>query len=302
MLSHKWKIVLPLAAIFMIFATAEASFANNASEKVQDLGKVEVTGSRLAEDITEVPAPAYVITKEEIDAIGARNLSEVLDRIPGVMGLTSASSSMARTQEVMIRGLASEILLLVDGVPFTNTYGMSGSNSFDLRTIPLDSIERIEVVKGASSALYGSAAAAGVINIISRKGSEKSTGFIKAEGGSGGFFRGTVRGTAVLSDDLRITAGYSKTQETGDINIRRLTKTTEPAQYDYGTNYDGNDYNFRVDKGAWSLVGEWGDFLSHYEYDKVPNWQKNDYARVSLNYSDGINTGRIYYRTDNKDS
>lgn len=302
MLSHKWKIVLPLVAIFMIFATAEASFANNASEKVKDLGKVEVTGSRLAEDIVDVPAPAYVVTKEEIDAVGARNVAEVLDRIPGVMGLTSASSSMARTQEVMIRGLGSEILLLVDGVPFTNTYVMSGSNSFDLRTIPLDSIERIEVVKGASSALYGSAAAAGVINIITRKGYDKSTGFIKAEGGSGGFFRGTVRGTAVLSDDLRITAGYSKTQETGDVNIRRLTKTNEAAEYDYGTNYDGNDYNFRVDKGAWSLVGEWGDFLSHYEYDKVPNWQKNDYARVSLNYSDGINTGRIYYRTDNKDS
>ena len=63
MLSHKWKIVLPLVAIFMIFATAEASFANNASEKVKDLGKVEVTGSRLAEDIVDVPAPAYVSLK-----------------------------------------------------------------------------------------------------------------------------------------------------------------------------------------------------------------------------------------------
>ena len=302
MISKKWKIVLPLIAICVIFASAGASFANNASEKVQDLGKVEVTGSRLAEDITEVPAPAYVITKEEIDDTGARNLSEVLDRIPGVMGLTSASSSMARTQEVMIRGLGSEILLLVDGVPFTNTYGMSGSNGFDLRTIPLDSIERIEVVKGASSALYGSAAAAGVINIITRKGYDKPTGFIKAEGGSGGFFRGTVRGTAVLSDDLRITAGYSKTKETGDVKMRRLTKTDEPAKYDYGTDYNANDYNFRIDKGFWSLVGEWGDFDSRYEYDKDPNVQLNDYSRVSLNYNDGTNTGRIYYRTDNKDS
>ena len=206
-----------------------------------------------------------------------------------------------KTQEVMIRGLGSEILLLVDGVPFTNTYGDVRFNSFDLRTIPLDSIERIEVVKGASSALYGSAAAAGVINIITRKGYDKSTGFIKAEGGSGGFFRGTVRGTAVLSDDLRITAGYSKTQETGDVNIRRLTKTNEAAEYDYGTNYDGNDYNFRVDKGAWSLVGEWGDFLSLTNIQSSGTGRKTHYARVAKYMT--VKYRKIYYRqTQDSDS
>ena len=297
---NKWKFILPVLAVFMISATANAADATKTSKGIQELGKLEVTGSRLAEDITDVPAPAYVITKEEIDSMGARNVSEVLDRIPGVTGLSNGSSSMTQGQGVKIRGLGSEILLLVDGVPFINAYGMSGSNAFDLRTIPMDSIERIEVVKGASSAIYGSAAAAGVINIITRKGEGKSTGFLKAESGSGGFFRGTARGTVELNNDFRVTAGYTKTKETSDVKLRRKNATNLPALYDYGKHYDGNDFTFRVDKDFWSLIGDWGNFDSEWEYNAVPQFQKNDYARMSLNYNDGVNVARVYYHNNNK--
>jgi len=299
-LIKKWKFVLPVIAVFMFSSIACADSAAKTSKGITELGKLEVTGSRLAEEISDIPAPAYVVTKEEIDSMGARNVSEVLSRIPGVIGLSNGSASMTQSQTVKIRGLATEILLLVDGVPFMNTYSMAGSSAFDLRTIPMDSIERIEVVKGASSAIYGSNAAAGVINVITRKGSEKSTAFLKAESGSAAFFRGTARGTVALENDFRVTAGYTKTKETADVKQRRTNATSLPGTYDYGKYYDANDYTFRVDKDYWSLAGDWGNLDSEFEYDKVPNFQKNDYARLSVNYNDGTNVGRFYYHKDNK--
>lgn len=264
---------------------------------------VEVTGSRLAEDIADVPAPAYVITGEEIALSGARSTQELLTRIPGVIGVTNGAS-MTQTKGITIRGLNTEVLLLVDGVPTMNaSYGVGAAlgSPFDLRSITPNTIERIEVVKGAGSAIYGSNAAGGVINIITKKGGEKSGASVLAEGGNADWFRGSVRGTAVLSGDARVTAGYTRTQE-GDINIRLLPD----GSYDRARDFRGNDYLFRADKGAWSFAAEFGDYDSTWDYTNAwsgiteVNRQENDYARLLLNYNDGTNIGRIYYQVSDR--
>ena len=300
--------------VVFIMASSSAAFAETTAEavsgdkkeEVQEVARVEVTGSRLAEDITEVPAPAYVITKEEIEMSGARSTQEVLDRVPGVNGLRNSSAS-ALDKSVVVRGLTTEVLLLVDGIPFrTSSYGtgVSMGSPFDLRTVPLESIERIEVVKGASSAVYGSNAAGGVINIITKKGMEKSGGSILIEGGNHGWFRGSVRGTAVLSDDLKVTVGYTKTSENTEINIRKRPDGT----YDRATDYSGDDFIFGIEKGKWAFFGAWGDFNSDWEntynYDLstvYKNTQENKYRRFAITYADEVNTGKIYYNENEKD-
>lgn len=313
----KNSIVIPMIVFLLVFSSSAFAgtgtvvtsgdvVSDDKKEEVQEVARVEVTGSRLAEDIREVPAPAYVITKEEIEMSGARSTQEVLDRVPGVNGLRNSSAS-ALDKSVVVRGLTTEVLLLVDGIPFrTSSYGtgVSMGSPFDLRTIPLENIERIEVVKGASSAVYGSNAAGGVINIITKKGMEDSGGTLLIEGGNHGWFRGAVRGTAVLSDDVKVTVGYTKTKENAEINIRKRSDGT----YDKATDYSGNDFVFGIEKGKWSFSGAWGDYDSDWEntYNNnistiYSNTQKNKYQRFALTYADEVNSGRIYYNMNEKD-
>ena len=298
-----------LVPFFMLLIAAAPVFAEESSDlkgDIREITRVEVTGSRLAEDIEDVPASAYVITSQDIENSGARSTQEVLDKIPGVQGLRN-SSAMVLDKNVTVRGLTSEVLLLVDGIPFmTSSYGtgISMGAPFDLRTIPLGSIERIEVVKGASSAIYGSNAAGGVINVITKKGAAQSAASISAEGGSQGWFKGTISGTAVSSDDLWVTLGYTRTLETGDIDIRNRGDGT----YDKATDYRGNDYVLNAGKGRWLFTGGWGDFDSQWEntYNNdistvYNNTQKNRYCRFALAYADDVNSGKIYYNKNEKE-
>ncbi len=301
------KKIFMVISLFAAFLPSMAAAAVSEDANINEIERVEVTGSRLAEDIKEVPAPAYVITKEDIDSSGARSVQDVLERIPGVLALHN-SAAMAQAKGVTVRGLNAGVLLLVDGIPFMGAnhgVGADLGSPFDLRAVPLESVERIELVKGASSAIYGSNAAAGVINIITRKGADKSSASVKVEGGSGGWFKGTVRGTAVTSDDLKVTVGYTRTQETGDVKLRLADAAA--GKYDYAKDYRGNDYLLRVEKGNWSLLGEFGDFKSKWDYTnnythvQEEDSQENKYTRLSLNYADEANTGKIYYNRSKRD-
>ncbi len=298
---RKSSFILPVAALLLF---ASASFAAESKDAaVSEVERVEVTGSRLAEEITDVPAPAYVVTREEIENSGAKDVQQILGRIPGINGM-AGSSSMAQDKGVFVRGLNSEVLLLVDGVPYMgSSYGTGHPHGspFDLRAIDISSVERIEVVKGASSAVYGSNAAGGVINIITRKGESKSSGSIKTEGGNNGWFKGSIRGTAVMSDDFKATIGYTKTIENGDVPLRKINGSI----MGYATDYRANDYVLMFEKGYWSFLAEVGDFKSEWNdtnsYGTSKYDQDNKYNRFSLNYNDGMNIGRIYYNDSKKD-
>lgn len=301
---HLWR---KTAAVFLfssLLALPAFAAEKAVSADVAEVAAVEVTGSRLAESTADVPAQTYVITREDIDNSAARDVQDVLSKVPGVNGLLN-SASMAQDKYVSVRGLTTEVLLLVDGVPYMGTNYGTGSmgNPFDLRGISLTDVDRIEVVKGAGSAIYGSNAAGGVINIITRKPSDKSSGSITAEGGNREWFRGSVRGTVVISDDLRVFAGYTRTQE-GETKIKLVNPAT--GLYDYARDYRGNDYYFGFANGPWAFKAELGDYKSEWDntYLGFPtnnDSQKNEYKRFMLNYADGVNTGRVFYYDNNRD-
>lgn len=300
---HLWR---KTAAVFLfssLLALPAFAAEKAVSADVAEVAAVEVTGSRLAESTADVPAQTYVITREDIDNSAARDVQDVLSKVPGVNGLLN-SASMAQDKYVSVRGLTSEVLLLVDGVPYMGTnYGTGAmGNPFDLRSVSLTDVERIEIVKGAGSAIYGSNAAGGVINIITRKPTDKSAGSMTLEGGNKEWFRGNVRGTVLLSNDLRVFAGYTRTQE-GETKI----KLADPAKglYDYGREFRGNDYSFGFTKGPWAFKAELGDYKSEwdntYGASTANDKQKNEYKRFLLNYADGVNTGRLYYYDNKRD-
>ncbi|MDO9549203.1 MAG: TonB-dependent receptor [Candidatus Marinimicrobia bacterium] len=125
---------------------------------------VTVTATRGHSLITEVPSSVNVIDKQELELKNPQNLAEALQNVPGVT--IKDYGGLGNTKSISLRGSSdSQVLILLDGQRLNSPQ----SGSVDLNQISLEGIEKIEVVRGGNSALYGSDAIGGVINIISKK-------------------------------------------------------------------------------------------------------------------------------------
>ncbi len=131
----------------------------------------QVTGSRLRRNHLQGSAPVDMITAPDIELSGAQTIGEILRRLPAVSGnsvSTAISNGGDGTATVTLRGLpASNTLVLINGKRVAND-GLAGE-SIDLNTIAPAAVERIEILKDGASAIYGSDAIAGVINIIMKR-------------------------------------------------------------------------------------------------------------------------------------
>ncbi len=141
----------------------------------QQLRRVEVTGSRIKRIDTETPSPVSVITREQIERSGALSVSEVLKRAPaanaGSFDENAVASFTPGAASASLRGLGAQAtLVLINGrrvAPFG--FASGGQTTFvDINQIPIDVVERIEVLLDGASAIYGSDAIGGVINVILR--------------------------------------------------------------------------------------------------------------------------------------
>jgi len=133
-----------------------------------ELGEIVVSASRIEEPVMQVPRNVTVITRADIQQAPSKNIVDLLNREVGINIRSLFGSD--KQSAVDIRGMgataASNVVVMVDGVKM-NAPDLSG---VDFSTIPLEMIDRIEVVRGAGSVLYGSGSVGGVINIVTRKG------------------------------------------------------------------------------------------------------------------------------------
>lgn len=195
-----------------------------------------VTGTRFQTPIDQVGRAVTVITAEEIDLRQQRFVLDALSASPGVQVIRSGS--FGGLSSVSIRGLPSgQTLAVQDGVVLNNP--TTFNNSFDFAGFDTGDVDRIEVLRGAQSTLYGSDAIAGVINIVTSDGREGFGGDAFVEGGSFGTFRGsasvrggneTASGRFTLSGVT--TDGFStadeaagNTEDDGFSNVTLSTKT-----------------------------------------------------------------------------
>ena len=153
-----------------------------AQDRPPTMAEVVVTATRTETALDKVGGSAVsVVTAADIEAAKQTRVAEALKGIPGIDIVTSGGPGSSTT--VFIRGGDSKnTLVLVDGIMFNDP--SSPNRSADLANLTLDNIERIEVVRGPLSALFGSNATAGVINIITKKGSGKPTAHVGAQYGS----------------------------------------------------------------------------------------------------------------------
>lgn len=157
--------------------TAAAAAAVEAPPEYS-LDEMVVTANRIPTPLAKAAANTTVITAAEIAAGHYQNLGDVLSRVNGVS--ISGGAYAGQGQGLRING-DDRVLLLCDGIPVSRKEGtmVSGKNphsAIDVSTlVNLESIERIEIVKGGASALYGADAVGGVVNIISKKGESSAT-------------------------------------------------------------------------------------------------------------------------------
>ncbi|MGK5025240.1 TonB-dependent receptor domain-containing protein [Janthinobacterium sp. RB2R34] len=192
------------------------------------LATVVVTASGTAIDIKDAPASISVITREEIERQPVHDLNTLLRRIPGVTGGTSP---VGEESKIKLRGLPDKYtLILVDG----KRMGSSADTAYrpdlgrqDLNWIAPEMIERIEVVRGPMSSLYGSDAMGGVINIITRKVPGKWHGSATAnhtepqDSGRGAAQQLGLNLAGPLSDTIGMRLGVSQSKQDADEKIMR---------------------------------------------------------------------------------
>ena len=125
---------------------------------------VVVTGTQVALPVSELPSAVTVIDREEIDSRQVTDVLQLLRTVPG-LSVTQTGSRGGRTTVFPRGGNSNFNLVLVDGVPVNNAGG-----DYDFSDLTTDNIERIEVIRGPQSALYGSNAIGSVIQIFTRRG------------------------------------------------------------------------------------------------------------------------------------
>lgn len=173
---------LGLAQLALLHSNALAQ-----EKPVANLEEVVVTASRSPKKLSEIGKVVRVITSETISKSQGRTLPEVLNNVAGIT-IGGNGGNPGNIKAVYMRGAsAANTLILIDGIPVNDASEISGE--YNISAIPIDIIERIEILKGGNSTLYGSDAVAGVINIITRKGNGKLAANVLATAGSYGTFK-----------------------------------------------------------------------------------------------------------------
>ena len=157
--------------IFIAAAVLISSQLYAQSDSTKNLNEVVITATKFPIKQSLTGKVVTVITKEQLERNSGKSLTELLNIQAGII-VNGSANVLGTNQDVYVRGAAAgKTLILLDGIPVYDASGISGA--FDLNFISVDQVERVEILKGSQSTLYGSDAIAAVINIISKKGGAK---------------------------------------------------------------------------------------------------------------------------------
>lgn len=161
----------------MSYSFSQESNASKDSTKTKDLDEIIITATRTTRQLSSLPLPAQIISKKDIERSNSVRLNDILNEQTGLITV----SDFGGGDGIQLQGLdAQYTLILVDGVPLVGR----SAGTLDLNRITVGNTKQIEIVKGASSCLYGSEALGGVINIITETPKEGFIGHVNYRHGS----------------------------------------------------------------------------------------------------------------------
>ena len=266
----------------MIIGSASYSQSNIDTISNTKLEEVVVTATKTLRQLSTLPMPAKLITKDEIAKSSSAKLSDILDDQPGIFIVPDFGGGNG----IQIQGLDSQYtLLLIDGSPIIGRQ----SGTLDLDRISIGNIEQIEIIKGSSSSLYGTDALGGVVNLITSKTKDS----ISAEA--------SYKISTFNTNDISVNLGkisqngdnlnfyFNSFNSNGyDLNDDPILNTVEPYK-----SYTGFlRYNFKKNK--------WSYFSSVRIYNENQNFtlNENSYGKNIINEL-GINTSINYIKNKN---
>ncbi|MGD8561691.1 MAG: TonB-dependent receptor [Desulfarculaceae bacterium] len=207
---QKTMMALVTAATLTLLPLSVYADAQKSEEKSSKIERVVVTGTKTGHRLEDTPVGTVLITRQDIERSNAKTVSALLNQIPGFNFSQQSDLTGAMGYKNTVRGLNVEsryLLVLVDGQRVFSGYhsgGMASAGfSHNVNVVPVALIERIEVVKGPGSALYGSDAVVGVLNIITRRPPKE----LQAAAG-GGYGQYQVKGNDYLGNKAVDTTRY----------------------------------------------------------------------------------------------
>jgi iron complex outermembrane receptor protein len=226
--------------------------------------EIVVTGSRIPRIEVETAAPVSVVTRSDIQTAGQASIGEILQRLPDQTGADNTQTNNGGDGAVRIdlRGLGTERTLVLLNGRRVVAGGTGANDSVDLNTIPTQAIQRIEILKDGASAIYGSDAIAGVVNIITRKdftGNELGVYAGTSQRADGTLLDANfTTGTSNERGNILFSAAFTGQQEAwaGDRPFSRIDK-----DYDYNGNRIITLGSTSIPAGRFAVVDEEGEPL-----------------------------------------
>lgn len=277
----KKKVLLTAAVLSAISIPAYAAQrAENAPETLVHTDEIVVTASRTEQEVKETPSAVEVITRADIDKMGAETLAQALKL---AIGIDIQENAMVGNRSA-IRGMnTNQTLILVDGRRVRTENTIETMNYYELQRINMDDVERIEIVRGAASSLYGSEALGGVINIIRKRPAEAQASL-------------TLDWTTRQSDQgIRLDSGkvgkwaFSTSFKHMDVRQRGTNA---------GSNMYGKKYFFNIDGRMDVAQNKWLDVF--FDYLKEDLYMKDSLTQGTSYDHDRFSTGVKYSGRDRR--
>lgn len=247
--------IATLALLGPVSAHAGTDDFDLASTSLEDLLNIEVTSvTKTATRVVEAPSAVFVITSEDIRRSGYTTVPELLQMVPGVNVARFSASQWAVSVRSENSIFGNDMLVMIDGRSVYTP--LFGGTYWDIQNVPLEDIERIEVIRGPGSSVWGANAVSGVINIIRRR-----------PGDAGNYV------SVAAGDELRLLTNFRGDRQAGPVKLkvsgsyRNQDDSYSSTRGDAGDPWRQGLLSFMMDweaspKDVVSLQGDWykGDF------------------------------------------
>ena len=287
-----WNKRLTAAVLTAVLAgSTSVVWAAEQDQAEEPAQEIVITANRLKNQKVDTPADVTVITSQQISDRGYRTVADALEDVPGARVMQNGVG--AYESHIILNG-DQRVLVLVDGRRFNNSMGSMAKATFDAHTLPpVDMIEKIEVVKGGASTLYGADAVGGVINIIT-KTPEETTGKIRVGYGSwGNQDLGVSVGGKVDKTGIQVAASRNKASY-----FKYKDKNGDTKKWPGQSNYTQDNLSLKLTQDFTPA----GGLTLNYDYSNMDGW--NPYS-VNSFYPSHLNkkTNNVGLRYDwNRDA
>lgn len=295
-MKKKHMVVAVSLGLTQLALLTQAGHAQGAKEKkdtVKNLNEVVISATKANQKQSQTGKVVTIISHEQLDCSAGKTVAELLNEQAGVI-VNGAGSNPGKDKSLYLRGASSQYtLILLDGIIVSDPSGNGGA--FDLRLFPIDQIDHIEILKGGQSTLYGSAAVAGVINIVTKKDAQPGLNLSGvATGGNYSTFKQSV-GANSREGILSFNVNYTH-EKTNGISEAAMPPGASDFDKD-GYNEHAVNANFAIQASDKLKISPFVRYLyGNYNYDNGAFADANNF-----NEAKHFNTGaRVTYVPSNK--